>query len=229
MIPRVTSFRLVYLTEITHTGAVSHALMDGSEGFKLHVHLSDKRRNLYVYLFNYLTNTHSESFEVSAEVYPEDSVLLRHDAASVGSLMHTFRQWICLRTYSVTSGQSACKETELSADPCLIYVRPTDRVTGITRTDAVRIGSARTRFGEKWKRAVTIQWNALPTMNTSSFRRRLSLVQNMSSSLQCQEVFLLRDTFSWSTLKIGVAVFSETVVTIFESTRLHTLGDQRFL
>ena len=58
MIPRVTSFRLAYLTEITHTYALPHERRDGSEGFKLH--LSDKRRNLY--LFNFLTNTHSENF-----------------------------------------------------------------------------------------------------------------------------------------------------------------------
>jgi len=74
-------------------------------------------------VFLQLLINHSESFEVFAEVHPEDSVLLRHDAASVGNLMHTFRQSICLRTYSVTSGQSAWKGTELSADPCIIYVR----------------------------------------------------------------------------------------------------------
>jgi len=102
MKPRVTSFRLAYLTEITHTGGLPHAQRDGSEGFKLH--LSDKRRNLFI--FNFLTNTHSESFEVPAEVFPEDPVLLRHDAASVGNLMQKFRPSISLRTYPVMSGQS---------------------------------------------------------------------------------------------------------------------------
>jgi hypothetical protein len=106
MIPRVTPFRLAYLTEISHTGGLPHARRDGSEGFKLY--LSDKRRNLF--LFNFLTNTHSANFEVLAEVYPEDSVLLRHDAASVGNLMHMFGQSMCLRTYPVTSGQSAWKK-----------------------------------------------------------------------------------------------------------------------
>jgi len=102
MTSRVTSFLLAYLTEITHTGGLPHARRDGSEGFKLY--LSDKRRNLF--LFSFLTNTHSESFEVLAQVYPEESVLLRHYAASVGNLRQTFRQSICLGTYPLTSGQS---------------------------------------------------------------------------------------------------------------------------
>jgi hypothetical protein len=108
--------------------------------------------------------------------------------------MQTFRQSICLRTHSATAGQSAWEETEWSADPCLIYFRATDRVTGITRTDTVRIGSASIRFREEWKRTVTFQSNALPTMHTSPFRRRLRLVANMTSSHRCQEIFLLRDS-----------------------------------
>lgn len=88
MISRVKFFSLAYLTEVTHTGGLPHARRDVSEGFKLY--LSDKRRNLF--LFNFLTNTQSESFEVLAEVYPEGSVLLRHDTAAVGNLMQMFRQ-----------------------------------------------------------------------------------------------------------------------------------------
>ena len=87
MVPRVTSFRFAYHTEISHTGGLPHARRDGNESFKLY--LSDKRRNLF--LFNFLTNTHPESFEVLAEVYPDESVLLTDDAASVGNLMQILR------------------------------------------------------------------------------------------------------------------------------------------